>query len=174
VALHAVRRARIAIGESVAVHGQGVVGLIALRLARLSGAHPLIGVDVVEDRLRVSRVFGATHAVNPLSGDVAASIHAATPVTRRFPGAAAARLEPTSGADVQIHATSRIDVVPEMLRAAADRGRIVVAGATRSGTDGLTEPSPSGHRPQLIADAPIELVQTGCCCRPVSWWRPRT
>ena len=135
VALHAVRRARIAIGESVAVHGQGVVGLIALRLARLSGAHPLIGVDVVEDRLRVSRVFGATHAVNPLSGDVAASIHAATPVTRRFPGAAAARLEPTSGADVQIHATSRIDVVPAMLRAAADRGRIVVAGATAAWPD---------------------------------------
>jgi threonine dehydrogenase-like Zn-dependent dehydrogenase len=139
VALHAVRRAQIAIGESVAVHGQGVVGLLALRLARLSGAHPLIAVDVVDERLRVSKVYGASHTVNAASEPVAAAIHAATPVPRRFSGLAAAGLEPTSGADVQIHATSRIDVVPEMLQAAADRGRIVIAGATAAWPD----PGPS-------------------------------
>ncbi len=135
VALHAVQRARIAIAESVAVHGQGVVGLIALRLARLSGAHPLIGVDIVDERLHVSNLFGASHVVNATSQDVAAAIHAATPVPRRFAGVAAARLEPTSGVDVQIHATSRIDVVPEMLKAAGDRGRIVIAGATAAWPD---------------------------------------
>jgi len=135
VALHAIQRARIAIGESVAVHGQGVVGLIALRLARLSGAHPLIGVDVVEERLRVSKLYGASHVVNAASQDVASAIHAATPAPRRFAGVAAAGLEPTSGADVQIHATSRIDVVPEILLAAGDRGRIVIAGATAAWPD---------------------------------------
>ncbi len=135
VALHAVRRAQIVIGESVAVHGQGVVGLIALRLARLSGAHPLIGVDVVGERLRVSRLYGASHVVNATSQDVAAAIHAATRVPRRFGGVAAAGLEPTSGADAQIHATSRIDVVPAILHAAADRGRIVIAGATAAWPD---------------------------------------
>lgn len=135
VALHAVQRAQIAIGESVAVHGQGVVGLIALRLARLSGAYPLIGVDVVDERLHVSKLYGASHVVNATSQDVAAAIHAATPVPRRFVGFAAAGLEPTSGADVQIHATSRIDVVPEILQAAGDRGRIVIAGATAAWPD---------------------------------------
>jgi threonine dehydrogenase-like Zn-dependent dehydrogenase len=135
VALHAVQRAQIAIGESVAVHGQGAVGLIALRLARLSGAYPLIGVDVVDERLRVSRLFGASHVANAASQDVAAAIHAVTPVPRRFAGAAAAGLDPTSGADVQIHATSRIDVIPQMLQAAADRGRIVIAGATAAWPD---------------------------------------
>ena len=135
VALHAVQRAQIALGESVAVHGQGVVGLIALRLARLSGAYPLIGVDVVDKRLSVSKLYGASHVVNAASQDVAAAIHAATPVPRRFAGVAAARLEPTSGADVQIHATSRIDVVPQMLQAAGDRGRIVIAGATAAWPD---------------------------------------
>ena len=135
VALHAVRRGKIAIGESVAVHGQGVVGLIALRLARLSGAHPLIGVDLVEERLAVSRRYGATHVVNAGSQDVPGAIHAATPVPRRFAGAAAAGLEPGSGADLQIHATSQIDVLPQMLKAAGDRGRIVVAGATAAWPD---------------------------------------
>ena len=135
VALHAVRRAQIAIGESVAVHGQGVVGLLALRLARLSGAHPLIGVDVVDERLHVSKLYGASHVVNAASQEVAAAIHAATPVPRRFAGVAAAGLEPTSGADVQIHATSRIDVLPQILQAAGDRGRIVIAGATAAWPD---------------------------------------
>jgi threonine dehydrogenase-like Zn-dependent dehydrogenase len=135
VALHAIHRAGIALGESVAVHGQGVVGLIALRLARLSGAHPLIGVDVVDERLRVSKLFGASHVVNAASQDVAGAIHAATPAPRRFAGVAAAGLEPTSGADVQIHATSRIDVLPAIVQAAADRGRIVVAGATAAWPD---------------------------------------
>jgi len=135
VALHAVQRARIAIGESVAVHGQGAVGLIALRLARLSGAHPLIGVDVLDERLRVSKLFGASHVVNAAAQDVATAIRAATPVARRFIGAAAAGLEPTAGADVQIHASSRIDVVPQMLQAAADRGRMVIAGATAAWPD---------------------------------------
>jgi threonine dehydrogenase-like Zn-dependent dehydrogenase len=135
VALHAIRRARITIGEAVAVHGQGVVGLIALRLARLSGAHPLIGVDVVDERLRISKLYGASHVVNAASQDVAAAIHAATPVPRRFAGAAAAGLEPSSGADVQIHATSRIDVLSQMLQAAADRGRLVIAGATAAWPD---------------------------------------
>jgi len=139
VALHAVQRARITLGESVAVHGQGVVGLIALRLARLSGAHPLIGVDVVDERLRVSKLYGASHVVNAASQDVAAYIQAATPAPRRFAGVAAAGLEPTSGADVQIHATSRIDVVPQIVQAAADRGRIVIAGATAAWPD----PGPS-------------------------------
>jgi len=50
VALHGVRRAQIQIGESVAVHGLGVVGLMALQLCRLVGAQPLIGVDLVEQR----------------------------------------------------------------------------------------------------------------------------
>jgi threonine dehydrogenase-like Zn-dependent dehydrogenase len=139
VALHAVQRAQIMIGESVAVHGQGVVGLIALRLARLSGAQPLIGVDVVDERLRVSKLYGASHVVNATSQDVAAAIHAATPVPRRFAGPAAAGLAPTSGADVQIHTTSRIDAVPAILEAAADRGRIVIAGATAAWPD----PGPS-------------------------------
>jgi threonine dehydrogenase-like Zn-dependent dehydrogenase len=139
VALHAVQRARIVLGESVAVHGQGVVGLIALRLARLSGAFPLIGVDVLDERLHVSKLFGASHVVNATSQDVAAAIHAATPVPRRFAGVAAASLEPTSGADVQIHATSRIDVLPQIVQAAADRGRIVIAGATAAWPD----PGPS-------------------------------
>lgn len=139
VALHAVRRAQIGLGESVAVHGQGVVGLLALRLAALSGAHPLIGVDVVAERLRISKLYGASHVVNPAAQDVAAAIHEVTPVPRRFTGPSVFGLEPTSGADVQIYAVARPDLLPDLVRAAADRGRIVVVGANAAPGD--AEPS---------------------------------
>src|SRR5260370_29436128 len=94
-----------------------------------------MGVDVVDARVRVSKLYGASHVVNATSQDVAAAIHAATPVPRRFAGVAAAGLEPTSGADVQVHATSRIDVLPQILQAAGDRGRIVIAGAIAAWPD---------------------------------------
>jgi len=73
VALHGVRRAQIQIGESVAVHGLGVVGLLALQLCRLVGAQPLIGVDLVEERLDLARQPGASHLVNAGSQDAVES-----------------------------------------------------------------------------------------------------
>ena len=78
VALHGVRRAQIQIGESVAVHGLGVVGLMALQLCRLVGAHPLIGVDLVEERLNLARQLGASHLVDAGSQDVVEEIHSHT------------------------------------------------------------------------------------------------
>ncbi len=129
VALHGVRRAQIQIGESVAVHGLGVVGLLALQLCRLSGAYPLLGVDLVEERLALSRGLGASHTIDPARQDVVAEIHAHTQLPWRWRGALPGMM-PGSGAEVQLHCTSYIGNYPTMIKAAADRGRIVLVGAT--------------------------------------------
>ena len=129
IALHGVRRAQIQIGESVAVHGLGVVGLLALQLCRLVGAHPLIGVDLVEERLALARQFGASHQIDPGSQDVIAEIHACTQLPWRWRGALPSML-PGSGAEAQLHCTSYIGNYPTMIKAAADRGRIILVGAT--------------------------------------------
>lgn len=50
-------------GESVAVFGLGGVGLAALLGARLAGAEPLIGVDVVPEKLELARSLGADFTV---------------------------------------------------------------------------------------------------------------
>ena len=65
IALQGVRRARVELGEGVAVIGQGLVGLLALQLARLQGGAPLIAVDPVESRLAQSRQYGADLALTP-------------------------------------------------------------------------------------------------------------
>ena len=56
-------------GNSVAVFGVGGVGLSAIKAAAMVEAHPIIAVDLVEEKLEFARQFGATHTVNA-SGNV--------------------------------------------------------------------------------------------------------
>ncbi len=129
VALHGIRKAALQLGESVAVHGLGVVGNIAIQLCRLSGAHPVIGIDVVEERLAFAQELGATHIIHAGEQDVAATIRSLTELPWRWRGALA-HMQPGSGAEVQLHCSSNIHIYPTLLKAAADRGRIVLVGAT--------------------------------------------
>ena len=55
------REARVRLGESVVVLGTGGVGLLTIMAARASGAHPVIGVDIVQSRLDAARSVGATY-----------------------------------------------------------------------------------------------------------------
>ncbi len=50
--------------SSFAVFGLGGVGLSALMASRLFDCHPVIAVDVSEDKLELARMFGATHTVD--------------------------------------------------------------------------------------------------------------
>lgn len=59
----AVRSARVAPGESVAIFGLGGVGLAALMGAKLAGAERIIGIDLVADKLELARELGATETV---------------------------------------------------------------------------------------------------------------
>jgi aryl-alcohol dehydrogenase len=58
-------------GEGIAVFGTGSVGLAAVMAARIVGADPIIGVDVVPSRLRLARKLGAAHAIDARREDVA-------------------------------------------------------------------------------------------------------
>ncbi|MBI4530877.1 MAG: zinc-binding alcohol dehydrogenase [Candidatus Latescibacteria bacterium] len=65
IALQGVRKAKIELGESVVVLGQGMIGNIAMQLAKLSGALPVIGIDTSEHRLALARACGADATRNP-------------------------------------------------------------------------------------------------------------
>jgi threonine dehydrogenase-like Zn-dependent dehydrogenase len=129
IALHGIRRAQIQIGESVAVHGLGVIGLLAVQLAKLSGAYPVIGLDMVPARLELAKELGASHVIDISKEDAVETIRELTRIPFTFKGALPG-LPPDVGANVQIHATSYIGNYPTLLKAAADRGRIVLVGAT--------------------------------------------
>jgi Zn-dependent alcohol dehydrogenase len=59
-----VNTAQVRPESSVVVIGCGGVGLNSVQGARLSGAHPIIAVDLLDNKLEAARIFGATHTVN--------------------------------------------------------------------------------------------------------------
>ncbi|HEX4838486.1 MAG TPA: zinc-binding alcohol dehydrogenase, partial [Solirubrobacteraceae bacterium] len=64
IALQGVRRARLTLGERVVVVGLGLLGLIALQLARACGC-PAIGVEPLACRRELALALGAERAVDP-------------------------------------------------------------------------------------------------------------
>lgn len=58
-----VNTAGVQAGQSCAVIGAGGVGLNAIQGARLSGADPIIAIDISENKLDAARRFGATHGL---------------------------------------------------------------------------------------------------------------
>ncbi len=74
----AINTTSISPGESTVVIGTGGVGLNCIQGAALSGANPLIAVDVNDAKLEAARAFGATHVVNSSTQDVAAEVRALT------------------------------------------------------------------------------------------------
>ena len=62
-----INTARVSPGESVAIFGLGGVGMAAILGAKCSGAYPLIGVDVNDERLALARALGAHYVLNARS-----------------------------------------------------------------------------------------------------------
>ena len=120
VALNAILDADIHVGETVAVHGQGVPGLIATQLAQLNGAD-VIAIDRVRRRLELARSFGA-HVVDASESAAGDVIKDATD---------------GRGADVTIELTGSADALHEAIRGAAYGSRVVVAGFVQDGADAL-------------------------------------
>ena len=61
-------------GDSVAIFGLGGVGLCALKMADLMLAHPIIAVDLHDEKLQFAKGFGATHLVNASKVDAVQAI----------------------------------------------------------------------------------------------------
>ncbi|GIS21125.1 MAG: hypothetical protein CM15mP120_30410 [Pseudomonadota bacterium] len=82
-------------GESVAIFGVGGVGSVCRVGAKMVGAHPIIAVDLDDEKLAFAKQFGATHGVNAANEDPVAAIHALTVREGEFNFSQ----QPVSGAD---------------------------------------------------------------------------
>lgn len=119
IALQGVRKARIELGEATLVLGQGLVGLLALQLARLSGAVPAIAADLTDSRLEVSKSIGADCTLNPEDADLSEQLAEATGGT---------------GPAVVIEATGHPDAISTALDVAGWGARVVLLASTRGET----------------------------------------
>jgi L-iditol 2-dehydrogenase len=60
IALHAIWRCGLTVGEQVAVVGTGPIGLFAVQWAAILGASSIVALDVVERKLQMAAALGAT------------------------------------------------------------------------------------------------------------------
>lgn len=69
----ALKRLELTSDQTIAIFGQGPVGLSATQLAAAMGAR-VIALDVSNERLARAKEFGATHLINPMDGNVLQAI----------------------------------------------------------------------------------------------------
>jgi Zn-dependent alcohol dehydrogenase len=137
-------------GESVALFGAGGIGLCAVAAASIVEAHPIIAVDVIEEKLAFARRFGATHTVNGRDADAVKSIQEIT----------------GGGADYAIDAVGLPQTQEQILRAV----RPGYSGLNRGGTALLIGLTPAGAKPvldtSLFAGSRSFTRTSGGDCRP--------
>lgn len=110
IALNAVHAADVHLGDQLAIFGQGVIGLLATRLAVLNGAR-VVAADAIPARLELAKGFGAAEAFDVLSGSVAEFVRK--------------RIE---GADTAIELSGSHAGLHEAIRTVRRGGRVVAAG----------------------------------------------
>jgi len=70
VALNATHDAEIKFGDEVGIFGLGVIGLLAIQFARLSGAKKVYASDPIAIRRKLALQFGADEVFNPMTDNV--------------------------------------------------------------------------------------------------------
>jgi len=110
--LHALRKARLRAGESVAIYGIGGLGVSAVQLAFALGALEVYAVDISDAKLELAASYGAI-AVDAKAGDPVAEIRSLTHAR---------------GVDVALELIGLPQTIEQAVRSLAVLGRAVVAG----------------------------------------------
>ena len=108
-----VNRAKVEALKSVVVMGLGGVGINAVQGAAVSGAYPIIGVDVLEEKMDTAMKFGATHKVNAKREDAAKAIF---------------ELTDGRGADYVFITVGNVNAIKQGIDMAGARGNTVMIG----------------------------------------------
>jgi 2-desacetyl-2-hydroxyethyl bacteriochlorophyllide A dehydrogenase len=112
--LHALNKARLRAGETVAVFGVGGLGLSAIQLARVCGAREVFAVDIRAGKLALAERFGAV-PVNAAACEPVAEI---------------ARLTSGRGVDVALELIGLPLTMRQAVQSLAIQGRAALAGIT--------------------------------------------
>jgi S-(hydroxymethyl)glutathione dehydrogenase/alcohol dehydrogenase len=107
-----VNRAKVEPMQSCVIIGVGGVGLSAVQGAKISGAYPIIAVDIVASKLESAKTFGSTHTVNGSQGDVVKEVQALT----------------DGGADFVFVTVGSVAAITQGLFMSGPRGMTVIVG----------------------------------------------
>lgn len=114
--LGGMRKLELELGESAMVMGLGLLGIFAVQFLRLSGAYPLIAVDLNEDRRRLALQLGADYALDPSAPDFVETVK---------------RITKGEGIRATVEVTGVSAAMKQALECASWMGRISLLGCTR-------------------------------------------
>jgi S-(hydroxymethyl)glutathione dehydrogenase/alcohol dehydrogenase len=130
-----VNTAKVPFGASVAVVGTGGVGLNCVQGAKMSGAQPIIAIDLADDKLEAALHFGATHKINSAKEAPAEAVRALTGGRR---------------ADFVFVSVGNAGAFKQGLALLANGGALVVVGMPATGAMSEYEPTDLAYRSQRI------------------------
>ena len=112
VAVHALERARIGLGERVGIIGLGPIGLLILQVAKAAGAIEVYGVDPSPVRRRAALDLGIDAALDPRHTDVVEALVSVT----------------AGGPEVVFDCAGAPTTLDQALTAVGTNGRVVLVG----------------------------------------------
>ncbi len=112
----AIRKCRVEIGESALVMGVGILGMMAIKLLKLSGACPLIAVDPDENKRIIAKKIGADYVFDPFEENFSNKVKEVT----------------KGGTNVAIEVTGNGNALDSLLDCMAKLGRVALLGCTRN------------------------------------------
>jgi threonine dehydrogenase-like Zn-dependent dehydrogenase len=120
IALTGPNDCEVKIGDSVAVFGLGVVGLLAALLYQINGAR-VIGLDPVESRCELAKDLGLREVIDCEPGKQVAAVKTLTDGL---------------GADISVDAVGQSGVIATAIQAARPYGQVVLLGTPREAAEG--------------------------------------
>ena len=122
VPFHCMRDSHVRFGDTVAVVGLGAIGLVAVKMARLSGADRVYAVDPLANRRDLALRYGADEVFDPHDGDVPLKIH---------------QLLGGRGVDVSIESAGAYAALHTAIRCARVGGTVCSVGVYQGESRGL-------------------------------------
>jgi S-(hydroxymethyl)glutathione dehydrogenase/alcohol dehydrogenase len=119
-----VNRARVEVLSSCVIIGIGGVGMNSVQGAAISGAYPVIAVDISDEKLQAAQTFGATHTVNAKKVDAIKAVK---------------ELTGGRGADYVFVTVGNARAIEQGVAMSAPRGMTVIVGIPKL-TDTLNLP----------------------------------
>lgn len=116
--MHSCQQTGTVLGKTVAVLGQGAIGLNFTTWMARQGATKVIVADKLDYRLELARELGATHVINAGRDDVAEAV---------------AEITGGEGADVVIEAAGEMDTVNQAFHVVRRYGHVTFFGITWDG-----------------------------------------
>ena len=112
--------AQVKVGQSVVIFGIGGVGLNIAQAANMVSAHPIVGVDLLEQKLEMGKRFGLTHSL--INGGKHLSNGIRDIVGKK-------------GADVVIETTGNSQMIEQAYNLTHPDGKTILVGVPKKGNN---------------------------------------